>query len=266
MDQITTIVPTLSGLARWSEAPTISSTGYFCHPLGRGRRILKSRTFLAPAPRRVEPCPMPHLFGHFHTMVGILPLPKWESSAVRFGPLALPSMVRPRHHRFRIRCTVSLGSVVRSRRRADQAATKRRGRRDRKLVWEGPAVEPVDFLDQWDMFFDENSRTRRGSTRSGSTKRCATSSPSLSIGVSIPLRNSTPSRLGTRGSSQTISLTSWGTPAPKRARERREYDMRMWPAITEPAGSGKYDLKIRRLTLQEVEFGFEMTTSLANLV
>ena len=37
----------------------------------------------------------------------ILPLPKWESSTVHFGPRALPWMLRPRQHRFRIRCAVS---------------------------------------------------------------------------------------------------------------------------------------------------------------
>ena len=142
MDQRTTIaaaaVPTMSGLARWSEAPTTSSTGYFCHPLGYGRRddLPGLRRYLQPAPRRIEPCPMPHLFGRWAT-TGILPLPKWESSAVRFGPLALPSMVRPRHHRLRIQCTVSDASVTRSRRRADQA--KARPAETKPPVWTEPA-------------------------------------------------------------------------------------------------------------------------------
>ena len=136
----------MSGLARWSEAPTTSSTGYFCHPLGYGRRddLPGLRRYLQPAPRRIEPCPMPHLFGRWAT-TGILPLPKWESSAVRFGPLALPSMVRPRHHRLRIQCTVSDASVTRSRRRADQA--KARPAETKPPVWTEPATEPVAFED-----------------------------------------------------------------------------------------------------------------------
>ena len=93
-----------------------------------------------------------HFSGYVRKRVEtILPLPKWESSAVHFGSRALPWMLLPRQHRFRIRCTVSPESVVRSRLRADQAV---RPPAEVKPVWQEPAVEPVDFLTQWDLFFD----------------------------------------------------------------------------------------------------------------
>ena len=43
--------------------------------------------------------------------------------------------------------------------------------------------------------------------------------------------------------------------------ERHRYDM--WPRLTEPAGANKFDLKVRPLTRQEIEFGFATMTTLA---
>ena len=43
--------------------------------------------------------------------------------------------------------------------------------------------------------------------------------------------------------------------------ERHRYDM--WPRLTEPARANKFDLKVRPLTRQEIEFGFATMTALA---
>jgi hypothetical protein len=123
-------------LAQWSVAPTTTKlAGYFCRPIGR-------------VPRRCEPCSTPHLFGYFRARTdGTLPaLPKWRDSAVRFSKL--PPWQHPRRA---ISVNVSDASVIRSRLRADQAVPRPA---DAEPVWTRPPEEPVDFLTQWDMFFD----------------------------------------------------------------------------------------------------------------
>jgi hypothetical protein len=111
---------------------------------------------IAPAPVEVAPwlatatAANRFMAQHFAGYV-ILPLPKWQSSAVHFGPRAVPEMSRPRHHRFRPRCTVSDASVTRSRRRAEAPRPA-----EVKPAWKRPgAAEPVAFVTQFDMLMDD---------------------------------------------------------------------------------------------------------------
>jgi hypothetical protein len=93
-----------------------------------------------------------HFAGYVRKRETMLPLPKWESSAVHFAPRVLPWMSRPRHHRLRSRCTVSPESAVRSRLRADQVARSRGGQATRPVVdpvWKAPAEKPVEFEKQF---------------------------------------------------------------------------------------------------------------------
>jgi hypothetical protein len=178
MNIITTIPPAeatvaFDAFAQWTEARA-SSTGYcFCHGLGYGfkssrtRKVdtssslypwrtdhsgeIRERYRVAPAPPRREPCPAPHLFGHFRIRTAIILLPKWGNSAVRFSKL--PPWKHPRYDPARL-FSVSDASVVRSRFRADQAATTPPPA-EVKSVWQEPTTEPVDYATRFEMMLDE---------------------------------------------------------------------------------------------------------------
>ena len=174
-------------------------------------------------------------------------------------------MLRPRQHRFHIRCTVSPESVVRSRLRADQAV---RPPAEVKPVWKGPAVEPVDFLTQCDLFFDEKMQdeTRLDKEQIDKEMRDV-------VSVAFRRRVYTAEELyiidvGDRGqfsNDKREALALPGTELLSRD-ERHRYDM--WPALTEPVGANQsgYDFKLRPLTLQEGERGFAAMTTLANKI
>ena len=205
-----------------------------------------------------------HFSGYVRKRETMLPLPKWESSAVHFGPRALPWMLRPRQHRFRIRCTVSPESVVRSRLRADQAV---RPPAEVKPVWKAPAEKPVAFEDLFIWFAYDHELPDED-------RLDKTEIPKELHGVrSIPTRQrvyTAEEKLHRRGRGRgavlrETSATSWSSLVPRRARSGTS--MTCGRSSPSPlARINAYDLKVRQLTLQEVESAFPIMTTLANLL
>jgi hypothetical protein len=255
----------MTALARWSGPPIICEAGrYSYHDLGYA-----GLHHWSPAPTCVT-------VGHRYSCddedrIDELPLPKWESSAVHFAPRVLPWMSRPRRRRFRIQCTVSPASVARARIRADRGV---RPPAEAEPVWQEPYVEPVPFTDprsgtgQWEMFFDEKlqdetrldkeqiDKERRDVVSVASRRRVYTAEEIYILYI------------GDRGQFSEMKREALALPGDELLSrdERHRYDM--WPALTEPVGANPsgYDLKVRQLTLQEVERGFAAMTTLANQI
>ena len=258
MHDIVTIAPSLSGLARWSAAPSINAGYYFCRDLGRGRRILQSRTFFAPVPRRIEPCPVPHLFGHFSTRTGILPLPKWGNSTVRFS--RLPPWKYPRRDPERL-FNVSDASVVRSRFRAECVATAPRPA-ETKPTWTKPAEKPVDFEKQfiWVLYdHDLQDLDRLDKTEIPKELRGVRSIASRQRGYTAEENYIV--KVGLDGQFSKDKRDELEPPGAETRDERHALDL--WPSFTEQVGESKYDLKVRPLTLQELVSGFATMTTLS---
>ena len=74
------------------------------------------------------------------------------NSPVRSCSRVLPEMVHPRHQSPYQTYSVSDASAVRARIRAERSALRPA---EVEPVWKSPTSEPVDFLDQWEMLFDE---------------------------------------------------------------------------------------------------------------
>ena len=198
---------------------------------------------------------MPHLFGYFGARVGILPLPTWRDSTVRFRQL--PPWKYPRRGQ---PCSVSDASVVRSRLRADQAV---RSPAKSDPAWQAPAEKPVAFEDQfvWVVYdHDLQDLDRLDKTvipkelhraRSiAQRRRVYTAEERYIIAV------------GQAGQFSKDKYDDLSFSGAETRDERHQYDL--WPFFTETVGENKYDLKVRPLTLQEVASALPVMTTLAN--
>ena len=83
--------------------------------------------------------------------VPVLPLRNGTAPSLPFGPRVLPWVLRPRWHRYRVRCDVraKIGGKCASQGRPGGAVVDRS-----QADMASAGVEPVDFLTKWDMFFD----------------------------------------------------------------------------------------------------------------
>jgi hypothetical protein len=237
-------VPTMSALACWSAPPIMCKAGrYSCHDLGYAGLHHCSPVSCDDDDR-----------------IDQLPLPKWKSSAVRFAPRVLPLMSRPRRHRFRIRCTVSPASVIRSRRRADQA---RRPLAQVETIWKAPAERSPAFEDLFIWFAYDHDL-------SDDERLDKTEIPKELRGVrSIPSRQRAYSaeelyivKVGDEGQFSNVKRVELEFPGAETRDERHELDL--WPFFPDQVGESKYDLKVRPLTLQELKSGWATVTTLAN--
>jgi hypothetical protein len=247
-------VPVMSALARWSAPPVVCEAGrYSCHDLGYAGLHHWSAAPSVPIGCR-----------YFCDDRGYdrdeLPLPKWESSAVRFAPRVLPEMSRPRRHRLRIQCTVSSVSVVRSRVRADRAVPA-----PVKIdaIWTKPAEKPVAFEDLFIWFaydHDLSDEDRLDKTEIPKELRGVRSIPSRQRAYSAEERYIV--KVGDEGQFSNVKRVELEFPGAETRDERHELDL--WPFFPDQVGESKYDLKVRPLTLQELKSGWATVTTLAN--
>jgi hypothetical protein len=269
------VTPISTAFAQWTEAPAANSDGhYFCHDLGRGfktsrtRKVasgnIRERYRVAPEPQRREPCPMPHLVGHFRTRIeATLPLPRWRNSAVLFGHL--PPWKYPRHSPDQT-YNVSDASVVRSRLRADQAAAAAAAPRpaETKPVWKAPTEKPVAFEDQfvWVLYdHDLQDLNRLDKTEIPKELRGVRSIASRQRVYTAEEKNIV--KVGLDGQFSKDKRDELEPPGAETRDERHELDL--WPLFAETVGANPsaYDLRVRPLSLQELTSGFATMTTLS---
>ena len=236
MKHVGTITPVLSGLAHWSAAslPNMGPfplyfdehrTNYRCHA-DHGEKLGNG-----PASMRVA-------------MADPFPVVRpWKECAIRFED---PRLRSP--YKAPIRVSVSKTSVERSRAEARLQAAYRAAapRIETKPIWLPPANKPIDFVTQFDMLMDDEISDK---TSIASHKR-AYSPEEKAI-----------ARRWQAAKYSSMKFDALELPGSDQSREER-HKFDMWPYFTIPIGSNKYDLVMRPLTENEVEFGFAKGTTL----
>jgi hypothetical protein len=247
MDQRTTIaaaVSTMSGLARWSEAP-LPRMGPF--PLYFDEDQPKYRCHTEPDERSYNSSASMRV-----AMADALPVVRpWKECAIRFEP---PRPDKPLKQFLLLPPgAVSKTSARRARAEAILQAAYRAAapRIETKPIWRPPANEPIDDLNRFAMLMDDEISDKismASHERIYSADELATEQRWLGRYSSVKLD----------------ALAPPGTGADQSREERHRYDL--WPYFTVPVGANESDLVRRPLTLHEIEYGFAKMTTLVTVL